>query len=334
MSNTVKMNVTPMVTPTVVINSSTTSICQNAPVTFNAAINGGGSIPLYQWKKNGNNVGVNSGTYKDSNILNGDVISCMITSNSNCLAVSSAISNAISMMVFQNPNINLDHSTTICNGSTRQLDAGNFSSYLWNNGSTARSLIISSVGTYYVRVIDNSGCISTDTTRISTLLPIPNNFLTGDTAICLYGSLALQSSIIYNTYLWNTNLTSSIATISKSGLYWLDVTDNNNCSGRDSIVVSQKDCMSGFYMSSAFTPNVDGKNDFLKPLLFGNLQRYEFWIYNRFGQIVFHTTDITNGWDGNILGIKQDTNTFVWVCSYALEGDNLENKKGTALLIR
>ncbi len=57
-------------------------------------------------------------------------------------------------------------------------------------------------------------------------------------------------------------------------------------------------------------------------------------VFNRWGNIVFQTTDFTKAWDGTLTGVKQDTNTFVWICSYQIEGGIQEIKKGTVVLIK
>lgn len=310
-SNAVVMNISPVVAPAVIVSASKNPVCPNTPVTFTASIRNGGSAPVYQWKKNGVNVGSGSGTYTDNNISNGDVISSVLTSNSNCLAGSSVESNSINMTVSQNPVVSLNHLTTLCEASSRQLNAGSFSTYLWNNGSSGRILSINNIGTYYVTVTDKNGCVGSDTVKITSLLSAPKNFLPFDTSICSYGSLDITSSLEYKTYAWNTSATTPVVTITKAGLYWLEVVDGNNCKGRDTINVSQRDCMKGFYIPTAFTPNRDGKNDFFRPMVFGDIRKYEFMIYNRFGQPVFHTNDITKGWDGRASGTDQDTNTFV-----------------------
>jgi hypothetical protein len=52
------------------------------------------------------------------------------------------------------------------------------------------------------------------------------------------------------------------------------------------------------------------------------------------GQVVFQTSEMQNGWDGKIGGLPQQTSTFVWVCSYQLEGGEVKQEKGTVTLIR
>lgn len=117
-------------------------------------------------------------------------------------------------------------------------------------------------------------------------------------------------------------------------MYLLEVTDNNNCKGRDTINVILKECLSGFYIPTAFSPNQDRHNDLFKPLLFGNIVKYHLYIYNRWGHAVFQTSDPTQGWDGNLQGEKQDMQTFVWFCIYQLEGEKEQQRKGTVILVR
>jgi gliding motility-associated-like protein len=87
-------------------------------------------------------------------------------------------------------------------------------------------------------------------------------------------------------------------------------------------------------MPTGFTPNNDGKNDLIKPIFFGHVVKYKFWIYNRWGQLIFETTDLDKGWNGLYKGEDQSSGVFVWVCSYQLEGNPEKREKGTFVLIR
>jgi gliding motility-associated-like protein len=236
--------------------------------------------------------------------------------------------------VFSNPIVYLDHSGSLCEGTTRVLDAGSFSSYLWNNGSRLRTLTISDIGMYVVEVSDNNGCIGRDSTTLTTLLPLPKGFLPMDTAVCSYGSFELRAPNGYSAYFWNNGASASSITIRQPGVYWLQVKDNNNCTGKDTIVVNPKDCMKGFYIPSAFTPNGDGRNDIFRPMLFGNVKRYQFAVYNRWGEVIYLTTELSKGWNGKFDSSTQDTNVFVWSCTFQLEGEEIKTEKGTVVLIR
>ncbi|MFM7709915.1 MAG: gliding motility-associated C-terminal domain-containing protein, partial [Ferruginibacter sp.] len=85
---------------------------------------------------------------------------------------------------------------------------------------------------------------------------------------------------------------------------------------------------------NAFTPNGDGLNDVLTPLALGMKSVDLFMVYNRWGQLMFRTTQIEEGWNGKYRGIVQPIGTYVW---YA-EGTDYTNKKltrkGTVILLQ
>lgn len=86
---------------------------------------------------------------------------------------------------------------------------------------------------------------------------------------------------------------------------------------------------------SAFTPNNDGLNDYFGPhnaIKAGNL---EFKVFNRWGQLVFHSRDWKQKWDGKINGVLQPTGVYVWMLSYTNRDTNQPVfQKGTVTLIR
>ena len=236
--------------------------------------------------------------------------------------------------VWPKPVMNLDDNPDLCTGGVRTLKAGNYSSYLWQDGSTSSSFTLSRIGIYYVTVTDNNQCQGSDKVRIVRILPLPKNFLPADTAICSYGDIKLVASQSYSSYLWNTGQASASITITQPGLYWLRATDQNNCTGSDSVLVSAKQCMKGLYVPSAFSPNLDGRNDLFRPLVFGNVTRFQWTIYNRFGQIIFTSKDPSKGWDGKVKGLLQNTGSFVWVCRFQFAGETEQVKTGSVILVR
>ncbi|HEU5168686.1 MAG TPA: MopE-related protein, partial [Chitinophagaceae bacterium] len=95
-SNNIFMTVTTAVTPQVSITTSANYVCPGTLVTFTATPTNGGT-PSYQWKLNGNNVGIDFYKYENSNLSAGDVISVTMTTTLSCVTTSTAVSNSITM---------------------------------------------------------------------------------------------------------------------------------------------------------------------------------------------------------------------------------------------
>jgi uncharacterized protein (TIGR02145 family) len=101
-SNVITMVINPNLPVSVSVSTSQNPVCAGSSVTFTASLTNGGTSPAYQWKVNGTGVGANSATY--SYIPNnGDIITCVVTSNATCITGNPATSNAITMIV--NPNL-------------------------------------------------------------------------------------------------------------------------------------------------------------------------------------------------------------------------------------
>lgn len=295
-----------------------TSFCSGDSIILNA----GTGFSNYTW--NGNN-----GTQQLVAKQKGDYIIKATTAQDCSSADTLSVLN-----VFENPVVQLNQDTAICTGSSKTLDAGIFAFYLWNTGSISKTITVNSIGIYAVSVTDNNGCKGADTYYLKTILPLPQQFLPGDTTICSYGDITLQTLQNYNAYLWSNNSKAPVLKITKPGTYWLQVTDKYNCTGKDSIEVLLKDCMLGFYIPNTFTPNSDQRNDIFRPLLFGNIIQYKFTVYNRWGQMIYQSTTPGEGWDGFVKGMEEKTGIYMWTCMYQLEGETPINKKGTVTLIK
>jgi gliding motility-associated-like protein len=113
----------------------------------------------------------------------------------------------------------------------------------------------------------------------------------------------------------------------------VDITTKTKCVTTDSQFVKVvKDI--AIHVPSAFTPNGDGKNDFLKPIIFGIKKLAYFRIFNRFGELMYETNTNRQGWDGTFKGRKQDTQTFVWMVEVLAGDGKIYTNKGTTILLR
>lgn len=88
------------------------------------------------------------------------------------------------------------------------------------------------------------------------------------------------------------------------------------------------------FVPKAFTPNGDGRNDLLKPMVVGIRQLNYFRVYNRWGNLVFETRAIGAGWDGRYKGVLQPMETYVWVAEGISEDGKTIRSTGNTTLIR
>lgn|GEM_PF-1549810 len=140
--------------------------------------------------------------------------------------------------VFNKPLIDIGNDTSICAGTSLQLDAGNgFISYLWQDGSTDRYYSTALVGQYKVIVKDNNDCGAADSIHIISINPAPLVSIGNDTSFCYGQAVVLSPGNGFTRYLWQDNFTGQTYSPNTAGLYWVQVTDANNCTAKDSMNV-------------------------------------------------------------------------------------------------
>lgn len=160
------------------------SVCAGTTVTFTATPTNGGTSPVYQWKKNGNNVGSNSNTYSYVPVQ-GDVITCVLTSNLSCVTGNPATSNAITMTVTTPLAVSVSivaNNNPICAGSSvtfiaTPVNGGTTPSYQWKvNGVNAGTN--NSSYTYVPLNGDIVTCVLTSSLTCTTNNPATSNVIT------------------------------------------------------------------------------------------------------------------------------------------------------------
>jgi len=114
----------------------------------------------------------------------------------------------------------------------------------------------------------------------------------------------------------------------------LIVTDNLRCMDTaEHIIMAVTSCY--IDVPTAFSPNFDGQNDYLYPLSAYKATDLEFSVYNRLGQLVFHSNNWTNKWNGTVNGKPADIGTYVWMLTYTIkESGKRVFRKGTTVLLR
>lgn len=164
--------------------------------------------------------------------------------------------------------------------------------------------------------------------------PITGKFLPPDTTKCSYATISIIPTRTFVSYNWSTGQNSPSIAVTDAGLYTLHVTDANGCIGADSITITDSTCPQYAYIPTAFTPNGDGKNDRFHVIFAGPTSDFKLMVYDRWGRMVFATSDPTAGWDGTTGGTPQPAGTYVWVCIYRLYQQPQKMQRGTVILLR
>lgn len=123
------------------------------------------------------------------------------------------------------------------------------------------------------------------------------------------------------------------ASLTDDQTYIVTVTSPQGCSAKDTVNLKVFKG-SAVYVPSGFTPNGDGRNDYLRGLYIGIKKVDYFRVYNRWGQLIFNTNNLIDGWDGTINGVKQQTGTFVWMLRAEDFAGKIYEMKGVSVLIR
>ena len=133
------------------------------------------------------------------------------------------------------PIVNLGPDTTLCNGLPYQLNAqNNGATYLWQDGSTAQTLNAVLTNIYSVTVTQNNCSTSdqVDITFSSINIPVWN-----DTTLCDGFELFLNVTNPNSLYQWNDGYTGPTRFIDTTGTYSVTVTNADNCSASESIII-------------------------------------------------------------------------------------------------
>lgn len=228
------------------------------------------------------------------------------------------------------PIVFLGNDTAICSGADIVLSsdqpAGAY--YVWNNGATTSSITVSHAGNYFLSVTVN-GCTAVDSISISNIAQ-PSVILGNDTTLCNEDGIVIEAKSVTGDILWPGGSTATTYLVSHSGTYWC--TASNVCgSVTDSITVHLDTCAVG--VPEAFSPNGDGKNDILFVRGTG-MKDVNFFVYNRFGQLVFRTDDMMKGWDGSFNGEQQPIEVYGYVVNATMIDGTTKSVKGNVTLVR
>ncbi len=229
------------------------------------------------------------------------------------------------------PLANAGADTVICYDTRADLHATtDGSSWQWSplqsltGGASLNPIAFPPRSTNYVfTAFDTKGCPKPgrDTVFVKVLADL-NAYAGRDTVAVLGQPLQLNASESYKyqwspaTYLSATDIPNPVARFtapSDNFRYKLKITNESGCSDSAYVKVKVFATNPTVFVPTGFTPNNDGKNDVLRVTAVG-MQHIEYFnIYNRWGQLIFSTTNNDRGWNGTINGQQQANNTYVWM---------------------
>ena len=337
-NNTANLSTTISIKPFNPTISPPINTCSNKPVQLNAS---GGN--LFSWQP--------SNSLSDFNISN--PIASPKTNVTYIVKITDTLCNdtaTLSINIAVKPfNPNINPTLTTCANKPIQLNATGGDIFLWQSSNTLSNTNIPNPtatpknSTIYKVIIIDTGCnyVDTLTTNVN-VNPLPIIKATKSNDI---DCVTRQSQFIATggtIYSWtpsnslnNPNSSNPIATPSITTNYLLRGEDLNGCVNTDSLVLNVSNANSNqFLMANAFTPNNDRLNDCFGIKGWGNILELDFSVYNRWGEIIFHSNQSGDCWDGKYKGVDQNAGAYIYIIKAKTACVDSILRKGTFVLIR
>ncbi len=362
-TNGIKMTILPGTPSSVSIRASDTSVCSGTNVSFSAIVTNIASNPAYQWKRNGINVGSNSNSYATTALVNGDTVSCEVTgtSLSACGGTGVLNSNKIVMNVQSGTPSTISigvSANDVCKGTpltftAAAINAGTNAAYQWilngrnvgTNSSTYSSSSLSNNDILVCRLSSpGSGCSTIPVTSPELTVKIKSSpeitLFPRDTLVTAGALVRLTANVSgqYSTYTWSpANLLTSSNTLNPQTValntntnYTLEVRGTEGCFSAATSVIR---IFRKLFMPNAFTPNGDNINDVFRIPNGVSITLYEFSVFDRWGNKLFSTKDMSQGWSGTQKGSKSPNGVYTYIIRGADDKDKF-TEKGTVTLAR
>lgn len=240
----------------------------------------------------------------------------------------------------------------ICYGQTYTLQGSGGSIFNWAPGTYLSSTTDANplvtpdkTITYTLSVIDANGCNSlvTDEVTVDVTPPIKVSTFPFDTIAHPGDKFQLLATSIAPNYTWSPaiglsdpNISNPILTVGPLGsdqVYQVIAFTDAGCRGEGYVrlrVYKGPD----IYVPNAFTPDNDGRNDRFYPFPVGIRKINYFRVFNRWGQMVFSSAALHQGWDGKMGGQEQSSGMYVWMAEAVAGDGKVITKQGTVMLIR
>lgn len=362
-SNELKISFSSGLTPTVQLETASDTVCENSAVTIRAVAKDAGNTPQYKWFLNGIVAGANSETIVLNTVNDLDQISCRIypDQSQTCFLADSADALPKTLYLKKELPVSVvinEVKNNVCQGeaiilSAVHTNAGVNPEINWyvnnllqgeNTATFNYSFAKQGDLIQFVLIPDPSTCHNIAFTSAAVTAIIRDTAVISirpaDTLIKPRTSLQLYTiaSMPVQNFEWSpinqlettNSMNPRTRLLDDDTQFRLAVQNISGCRSRAAALIRMD---FDFYMPNAFTPNGDGLNDIFRIPRQSRAGIKYFAIYNRWGQLVFRTTDPQAGWDGLIKGQAAPSGAY----TYIIRGENQKGrieKKGSFVLIR
>ncbi len=304
------------VVPSISISVNDSDICEGQSANFTSSISNGGSAPVYQWRVNNTNTGNNSAAFSSTGLSNGDVVSCVLTSNAVCATPPKDTSQYINMTVNPKPAVSLSLGTksSCLIDTTISLTGGSPAGGIYSGQGVSSGQfkpLVAGAGAISIAytITDVKGCANNaiDIITVNTIPAVPTISNNNNTLTCSLSGLSYKW--FYNGTLI-TGASNQTYTATQSGNYSVTVTNSSGCSNSSIVYNIIKSGMVELFSFEGLRiyPNPSNGVFNLEFSMTRNA-RLEFTIYDATGKLVVNTReDFKVGINTKNLNLKEYAN--------------------------
>jgi gliding motility-associated-like protein len=248
------------------------------------------------------------------------------------MAIDSALVNS-----YKKPYINFSAANACINSMINFKNISNTSlsgavTWVWyfSNGNQSNAInasqVFSKAGTYQITL----KAIPQSCPALATSVSIPIQISSPEPGI-IYPSTKYKWLPPF--YLDNINSPNPTYTGNKPMVYVVKIQNIEGCVTVDTVAVNVFQNID-ILVPKAFSPNADGHNDLLDVFTIGIKDFKFFRVFNRWGQLLYETRNADQKWDGTYHGVKQPSETYVWIAEGIGIDDKIVQKRGQTILLR
>lgn len=336
---TIKIDVEPNPTHIELKAEPSTAMCQYDTIVLHALVSPSSFNFTYNWAPSGDLLyagGPNNAYFGDTSVT----ITITATTPIGCVAKDS-----IRLIVYPgNFSSVLTADTGICPKDTVQLGVAGGLSYTWSpayglSSTTSPNPFASPQTTteYLVIAKDIHGCTDSQLVKVAVypaaVLALPDsvNIYPGEAYVMEPGGNCLYFDWFPSSGLSDSHISNPLMQPEVRTRYFVHARTEHGCPVYDSVDVLVKETV--LDIPNAFTPGGDGNTTF-KPSKRGIASLNYFKIFNRWGQVVFETTNMDRGWDGTFHDKAQPLGVYMYIISAVTDSGKPFIKEGNVTLLR